>query len=94
MYCLSTIIAINEIAAAKAAARAQTRNTDHLNREPSRCRSNRGLVVHSATMRSTVFFDTTNPDAERDAKKIEAAFVRYGKDCNLRRLNRIVDSFF
>ena len=91
---LNTLIAQNERAAAKALARAAKRNTDHLNREPSRCRSRGGLVLHSATLRSTVFFDFSNPAAERDAEKVEAAFERYEKNGDLRALNRIVDSFF
>ena len=90
MYCLSTIIAMNERAAAKVA----PRNTTHLNREPSCCRSTRGLVLHSATLRSTVFFDAENPAAERDSKRVEAAFRRYEKSGNLGALNRFVDSFF
>lgn len=94
MHALSSIIASNERAAAKQLSRASKRNTDHLNREPSRCRSRGGLVVHSATLRSTVFFDFSNPAAERDAEKIEAAFERYEKNGDLRTLNRIVDSFF
>lgn len=94
MHALSSIIASNELAAAKAASRAAKRNTDHLNREPSRCRSSQGLVLHSATMRSTVFFDFSNPAAVRDAEKVEAAFERYAADGNLKTLNRLVDSFF
>ena len=94
MNALSDIIAANERAEAKALARAAKRNTDHLNREPSCCRSRGGLVVHSATLRSTVFFDCDNPAAARDAEKVEAAFERYKADNDLRALNRIVDSFF
>lgn len=91
---LNTLIAKNERAAAKAASRAALRNTDHLNREPSRCRSSQGLVLHSATLRSTVFFDFDNPAARRDAEKVEAAFERYEKNGDLKALNRTVDSFF
>ncbi|NBW12675.1 MAG: hypothetical protein EBR82_32090 [Caulobacteraceae bacterium] len=90
MHCLSTIIAMNERAAAKAV----SRNTNHLDREPSCCRSRSGLVLHSATLRSTVFFDSENPAAERDAKRVEAAFRRYAKTRNLKALNLFVDSFF
>lgn len=89
MHSLETIIALNERAVAKA-----TRNTNHLNREPSRCKSSRGLILHSATLRSTVFFDADNPAAVRDAEKVEAAFERYAKDHDLKKLNRLVDSFF
>jgi hypothetical protein len=89
MYSLETIKSINARATAKA-----SRNTDHLNREPSRCRSFRGLVLHSATLRSTVFFDFDNPAAERDADRVESAFTRYEKDGDLKKLNRFVDSFF
>ena len=77
MHSLSAIISSNERAASKASVLANKRNTDHLNREPSRCRSRGGLVLHSATLRSTVFFDFSNPAAERDAEKVEAAFERY-----------------
>lgn len=94
MHALSAIIASNERAAQKAASRAAKRNTDHLNREPGRCRSRGGLVLHSATLRSTVFFDFSNPAAERDAEKVEAAFERYEENGDLKSLNRIVDSFF
>jgi hypothetical protein len=90
MHSLQTIIALNE----RAAATARSINTDHLNREPSRCKSSKGLVLHSATLRSTVFFDFDNPAAERDAEKVEAAFQDYAKNANLKKLNRLVDSFF
>ena len=89
MHSLETIIALNERATAKA-----SRNTSHLNREPSRCKSSKGLVLHSATLRSTVFFDFDNVAAERDAAKVETAFQRYEKDGDLKKLNRYVDSFF
>ena len=89
MHSLETIISLNERAVAKA-----KRNTDHLNREPSCCRSFRGLVLHSATLRSTVFFDADSPAAQRDARRVEAAFERYKKHGDLRRLNRFVDGFF
>jgi hypothetical protein len=89
MYCLEVIKSTNAKATAKVAV-----NTSHTNREPSRCRSSQGLVVHSATLRSTVFFDFDNPRAEREAEKIEAAFKRYEKTKDLRALNRVVDSYF
>lgn len=92
MNCLSVIIAQNERAAAKAS---ESRNTNHLDREPSCCRSRGGLVLHSATLRSTVFFDCeASIAAARDADRVEAAFARYKKDNDLRKLNRIVNSFF
>lgn len=88
MHSLETIIATNERAVAK------TKRATHLNREPSRCKSSKGLVLHSATLRSTVFFDFDSPAAVRDAEKVEAAFERYEKDNDLKKLNRLVDSFF
>lgn len=90
MHSLETIIRLNESAARKAA----SRNTNHLDREPSRCRSSRGLILHSASLRSTVFFDFDNPAAVREAAKVEAAFQRYEKSGDLKRLNWFVDSFF
>jgi 7-keto-8-aminopelargonate synthetase-like enzyme len=89
MHSLETIITINERAVAKT-----KRNTDHLNREPSFCKSSRGLVLHSASLRSTVFFDADSPAAVRDAEKVEAAFESYAKHNDLKKLNRLVDSFF
>jgi hypothetical protein len=89
---LQTLIANNERAAAKASA---SRNRTHLDREPSCCRSRGGLVLHSASLRSTVFFDCdASVAAARDADRVEGAFAAYKQDNDLRRLNRIVNSFF
>lgn len=93
MNCLSSLIARNERASKEALAK-KSRNYTHLDREPSCCRSAQGLVLHSATLRSTVFFDFDNLAAARDAAKVEEAFVRYKKTNDLRALNRLVDSFF
>jgi len=58
----------------------------HLNREPSICRSRGGLVVHSATLRSTVFIADT-----READKFAA---RFASATSLAQKNRLVDSLF
>jgi hypothetical protein len=88
MHSLEVIVALNQRAPARSSDRT------HLNRTPSRCRSAKGLVLHSATLRSTVFFDYSKSDAKRDGQKVERAFRRFEKNQNLAALNRAVDAHF
>jgi hypothetical protein len=83
MYSLDVIRSINSTTRPKVAT--------HTNREPSICRSRSGLVVHSATLRSTVFISFETP-AKR---KFAGHFVRSFKACkSLRARNRVVDRIF
>ena len=58
----------------------------HFTREPSICRSVRGLVLHSANLRSTVFIA-----ASKDADQAEKAFKAA---TSTRARSRVVDSYF
>lgn len=83
MYSLDVIQSINNRTRAKVAT--------HTNREPSICRSNSGLVVHSATLRSTVFVAFDTAEKRKFARHLSRSF----KACkSLKAQNKVVDRLF
>jgi hypothetical protein len=65
---------------------ADRKKATHLNREPSICRSKGGLVVHSATLRSTAFI--------ADAREADRFAARFAACLTLAAKNRLADSLF
>jgi hypothetical protein len=82
MYCLLVIHSLNNRPPRKDA-------NAHLLREPSYCATRAGVVLHSASLRSTAFID------RKKHPRIVGNFIGAFKRCkSLKARNRLVDSFF
>jgi hypothetical protein len=85
MYALDVIVSMNN----RAAAGAKSAANSHLTRESSYCLTRLGVVIHSASLRSTVFIDRIKHPKE------VGLFVRRWKACrSTKARNRVADSYF